>query len=182
MDIIIKPLTPQLLRDYLTFFDSMVFSENPDWVSCYCYHFYFTGPKEAWSKENNKTAITRLIMEDKHRGYLAYDGDKVIGWCNANNQKSYLVLDVDEVPDSKVFSVVCFLISPEYRGKGVAGGLLKRINDDCIKNAYDYIEAYPRKDGHSCENNYHGPLAMFQKNGFDIVEEMNDQFVVRKYL
>jgi hypothetical protein len=32
MDISVKPPMPDLLEDYLFFFDNLVFTENPDWT------------------------------------------------------------------------------------------------------------------------------------------------------
>ena len=89
MKLIIKPLSPEIIDDYLSLFDNIVFSENPDWSKCYCYSYHFTGAKEEWTKEKNRSSVIELIKEDKMRGYLAYDENKPIGWCNANNKNNY---------------------------------------------------------------------------------------------
>ena len=89
MDLIIKPLSPDIIDDYLFLFDNIVFSENPDWSKCYCYSYHFTGAKEELIKEKNRSSVIELIKEDKMRGYLAYDKNKPIGWCNANNKNNY---------------------------------------------------------------------------------------------
>lgn len=46
MSIEIKALAPELLDDYLAFFDSVAFTDNPDWSGCYCC-FYHHDPREA---------------------------------------------------------------------------------------------------------------------------------------
>lgn len=71
MDIIIKPLSPKLIDDYLYFFDNMRFTEHPEWSKCFCYSYHFTGPKEAWDKERNRAAVIDLIGQGNMRGYLA---------------------------------------------------------------------------------------------------------------
>ena len=52
MEIDIKPLSPELLEDFFSFFESVEFCEHPHWNICYCYSFHFTGPSELWTREN----------------------------------------------------------------------------------------------------------------------------------
>jgi len=186
MNITIKPLSPDLLEDYLFFFDTMVFSENPDWTACYCYSFHFTGATEEWQKEKNRSAVSKLIIDGLMKGYLAYSKGKPVGWCNANNRLKYSRLlkynDLIDNPTDKVCSVVCFVISPEHRRSGIARLLLEQIIGDYSHTDYDYIEAYPGKGNLSCEKHYKGPLAMYEKFDFKIEKEMDDYYVLRKYL
>lgn len=186
MSITIKPLSPELLNDYLFFFDNMVFNENPDWEKCYCYSFHFTGANEEWNKKQNREAVTRLIKEDKMKGYLAFSNNTPIGWCNVNDQNNFqrlrMTYNIEDAHDKKIISIVCFIVSPEFRRKGIAKLLLETIIHDYAKTDYDYLEAYPDKDSHSCEKNYKGYLSLYQRNNFEIIKEYNNYYVVRKYL
>jgi len=186
MDISIKPLSPDLLEDFLFFFDNIVFSENPDWSICYCYSFHFTGTKEQWNKEENRSSAIKLISDNKMKGYLAYSNNKPIGWCNANNRLHYqrLIKYYDLVGniDDKVCSIVCFLISPDNRRKGVARKLLKQICTDYTVKGYHYLEAYPGKGELSCEGHFKGHLSLYKEFGFKIEKEYDDYYVVRKKL
>jgi len=89
MNISIKPLSPDLINDFLSFFDNMVFLENPEWSICYCYSYHFTGTKEEWEKEKNRSSAIKFIKENKMTGYLAYSDNKPVGWCNVNNRLNY---------------------------------------------------------------------------------------------
>jgi ribosomal protein S18 acetylase RimI-like enzyme len=184
MNITIKPLTPKLIKDYLFFFDNLVFSENPDWSACYCFSFHFVGTNEQWNREDNRASVIKYINENKMTGYLAYSDNKPIGWCNANNRLNFERLlkyyDLTDNPDDKVCSVVCFVISPEYRRKGIARRLLDTVYSDCSAQEYDYIEAYPGKGKLSCESQYKGPLELYKKLNFNIIKEYDDYFVVRR--
>lgn len=182
MNLIIKPLSPNHIDDYLCLFDNMVFSENPDWSKCYCYSYHFTGAKEEWIKEKNRSAVVELIKEDKMKGYLAYDETKPVGWCNANNKNNYQLFGKGDLSQSHTCSIVSFLIIPEYRRKGIAQKILEYICNDYILKGYKYIEAYPRKDKHSCEKNYHGHLSLYDKFSFSLVKEFDDHYVVRRNL
>ena len=182
MNLIIKSLSPSLIDDYLSFFDNMVFSEHPHWSKCYCYSYHFTGANEEWTNERNRLAVIDLISENKMQGFLAYDGNKAIGWCNANNKLNYQSLTEMEISESEVCAIVCFLIHPDYRRKGIAQKLLEQVIEEYTSMAYDSIEAYPRKDKHSCERNYHGHFCLYEKFDFKIKEELDDHYVVRKGL
>src|SRR5512133_1897099 len=129
MNISIKPLSVDLLNDFLFLFDNMVFTENPDWSRCYCYSFHFTGTNDQWNKEGNRSSVIELIKEDKMAGYLAFHENEPVGWCNANNRLNYQRLlkyyDLIDNPDDKVCSIVCFVIRPDFRRNGIAQKLLE---------------------------------------------------------
>ena len=184
MDITVKALTPDLLNDYLFFFDNMVFTENPDWSKCYCYSFHFMGSDVEWNKKENRSSVIKLINEDKLRGYLAYANDTPIGWCNVNDRSHYqrlsTIYNLDGNTEEKICSIVCFLISPDYRRRGIAKILLEKIITDYSVNHYDYLEAYPAKSELSCERNYKGPLNLYERNHFTIIKEYDNYYVVTK--
>ncbi len=186
MDIEIKPLTKDLKNDYLFFFDNMTFDENPDRLKCYCYDYHFTGIVETCSRETSRSSVSNLINENQLRGYLAFDQNKPIGWCNANDRLNYqrLLKDYDYIdnPEDNVCSIVCFLIHPDYRRQGIAEKLLKRIMADYSTKDVDYLEAYPKKVALSCEGNFMGPLALFKRNGFKVNNEYEHYYVMRKQI
>lgn len=182
----IKPLTKELRDNYLSFFDAMIFEENEDRYKCYCYDYHFTGDVESCTREMSRAAVSDLIDGDNLRGYLAIEDGKAVGWCNANNRMNYqrLLKDYDYVdnPNDTVCSIVCFLIHPEYRRRGIAQALLKNVIEDYSKRDYDYFEAYPRKEALSCEGNFKGPLELYKRFGFEIYREKGNHYVVRKQI
>jgi ribosomal protein S18 acetylase RimI-like enzyme len=186
MNISIKPLSPDLLNDYLFFFDNIVFTENPDWSRCYCYSFHFIGTNDQWNKEDNRSSVIEFIKENKMAGYLAFHENKPVGWCNVNNRLNYQRLlkyyDLIDDPNDKVCSIVCFVISPDLRRKGIAQKILEQIIIDYSSLDYDYLEAYPGKGNLSCEKHYKGPLGLYEKHNFKITKEYPEYYVVRKYL
>jgi ribosomal protein S18 acetylase RimI-like enzyme len=89
----------------------------------------------------------RLLAEEKIRGYLAFDDDKSIAWCNAGNMDDY----VRWIPDfarqnacGKTMSIVCFAIAPEYRGMGVATALLERVISDARAEVIRQLRDMPK--------------------------------------
>ena len=186
MDIQIHKLSPDFLDDYLSFFDNMVFTENPHWGACYCYSFHFTGNEHEWNRKNNRAAVSDMICENKLRGFMAFDNNKAVGWCNANIRANYQALNksyaLDNSSGRDIGSVVCFVVRPEYRGKGIAGELLKTAIKDFQDQQIRILEAYPEKNSSSCEKNYKGPLAMYIRSGFEVISEHGHYYIVRKYL
>ena len=173
MDLIIKSLKPELLDDILFFFDEKAFVDNPDWATCYCHFFHFEGSRKKWSKrtkiQNRKSSI-KLINSGKMHGFLAYSNNIPVGWCNANSKDNYSYLPFEDSLDkqNKIAAVVCFLIDPSYRKKGIARALLKQACSYYKELDYDYIEAYPVIGNISDAHNYHGPYNLFLSEGFSL--------------
>jgi GNAT superfamily N-acetyltransferase len=84
-----------------------------------------------------------MIREGRMKGYLAYSDLNTVGWCNANDRQNYerliKVYDLDHEPEKKVCSIVCFLVSPDHRRKGIARAMLERVISDYTSMNYDYL-------------------------------------------
>ncbi len=197
MDIEVKKLSPELESDYIEFFDNNAFSDGSDFAGCYCTWYHWTDDleeersqcsekmKNCFKKELAKTNIRKGLLQ----GYLAYLDGKVVGWCNADERGNYYRINEINRPDlwedyvvtDKVKSIVCFVVTPNMRGKGVATTLLKTLCVDAKNDSYRYIEAYPAK-GEFKELNYHGPYSMYEKLGFILQDNRTNETVVRLYL
>lgn len=189
MNLVIKPLTPDLIEDFLNFFDNIAFSDNPEWSGCYCHFYHFAGSREQWrkaTKEENRIATTTLIKENVMKGFLAFVNGKPVGWCNVNSKEIYNKIPIDtaseDSSEEKIASLVCFLIAPAYRRKGVARKLLHYAIEFLKEKRYSCIEAYPRKGELSDAHSYHGPVSLFNSEGFLTINEDEHFFLMRKSL
>ncbi|MCH5296704.1 MAG: GNAT family N-acetyltransferase [Ruminococcus sp.] len=193
-DIKIKPLEPKLKSDYLAFFDSRAFTdENPN-GPCYC-----TSPNQDEEtikqmvsefsangvKETIRKYAIKMLDENKIQGYLAFDGDTSIGWCNAADIESY----VGFVPEfartntcGKTISIVCFEIAPEYRGIGLALAFIDRICADAKLKGYVAVEGYSKIYEGRNDYDFYGPVGLFQKSGFQEIARKDGQIIMRKVL
>ena len=190
MNLEICPLTPDRLNDYLHFFDNVAFADHPDWSQCYCLAFHF---KPAWDAEDAgrenpwRELVVQFVREGKIQGYIVYLDENVVGWCNANDRNKYAALkrNVDLEMDnesSRVKSVVCFLVAPDMRGKGIATKMLERVSVDAIADGYDFIEGYPPVGECDIYAAHHGTVALFEKCGFTIHKQFSEECVMRKNL
>lgn len=187
MDIIIRPLTSDLIEDFLYFFDNIGFVDNPDWAGCYCQFYHIEGSRKNWAKrtkEQNRNSSKALIASGKMKGFLAYLEGKPIGWCNANSKEnySYVLFEDESNNKKKIAAIVCFLIDPSYRKKGIAKLLLKEVCEYYKNKKYDYIESYPVKNVKSDAHNYHGPYSLYFSEGFSVFKELKTIYVMRKKL
>ena len=116
-------------------------------------------------------------------GYLAYLDEKPVGWCNVNSKENYAKIPFKEKSKDKIVSLICFIIAPSYRKQGIARNMLKYACSTSQEGGYDIFEAYPRKgetlsDAHS----YHGPVSLFDSEGFIVVNEDEHFLLMRKSL
>jgi len=190
MTITIKALKPELLDDFLHFFDNVAFTDNLEWDKCYCHFYHFNGTGKQFQKttaEQNRNASKQLILANKMHGYIAYNDDgQPIGWCNANVKenfsKSMLSKKILKASGGNIVSIVCFIIAPGYRRQGIARKLLQTACSDTSSKNYDNLEAYPRKGDLTDAMHYHGPLSLYESEGFTIYKEFKDYYIVRKSL
>ncbi len=185
----IRELNKAALADFLNLFDHDAFVDNPDWADCYCMFYQFTGTAKEWSESRapeNRDRASSLISEGKMRGLLAYDNGKPVAWCNAAPRESYpaltRILKLPVTEPEPVGSIVCFVVAPSHRGKGIASALLKAACERFRESGLEFAEAYPRKDSESAADTFPGPLSMYLKAGFKPVRETTGYLVVRKNL
>jgi len=183
----VKILSEELINDYLNYFENKAFYNNNEWGSgCYCIHYHILNDNDI--NINRKNTAIELIKNKTLCGYLAYKNGNVIGWCNAGEKSSFKrlndrqeLLDLNNI-NQKIISIVCYLIFPEMRGKGVPKILLENICLDAKNKGYSYIEVYPSKKGGNCFEIYHGTKKMYEKYGFSVYKELENEFIMRKKL
>ena len=209
-EITIKALTPELIEDYFDFFDNRAFSDGSPYYPCYCNAFNLSLEqlqKDVFDrvaeygegKEGVRLALRssawKMVQEGLIQGYLAYDNDIAVGWCNANDRLSYFRVgefDIDEAPVDSVpddcpnkgfiKSIVCFEISPEYRGQGIAGKLLDRVCKDAASDGYSFVEGYPKEEAKDSSLSFTGPYKLYARAGFTEHARNGKTVIMRKAL
>ncbi len=195
MNIEIKRLSSELIEDYLHFFDVTPHDDNIDEHKCYCVCWCSADHSVATdfsSRQKRRYLAEKYIKDGVIQGYLAYDGDRVVGWCNANTKSACLnctswlrfMQSVDTSNDAglNVKSIFCFVIPPDMYRKGIASALLAQVCDDAKSDGFDIVEAYPKKVFINTTSDFMGPRKMYEKAGFESCYEDGDRLVVRKKL
>lgn len=197
MNIKIRKLTSDLAEDYAHFFEVTPHDDKTvkDELPCYCVTWRsddsYINDNRHWfpTREERRERAIQFVKEGSLQGYLAYCGEKIVGWCNAtadcqggvNFLRSYWPIE-DYRADTKVKSVFCFVIAPEMQRMGLATKLLERVCQDAAADGFDFVEAYVHKEFNSVPHDFRGPLAMYEKCGFYIQSEREGKVVVRKAL
>jgi len=182
VDIKLTRLSPDSLHDFLEYFDHRAFLNDEDWAGCYCQAYIHppgTPEEEVFGEGKARQSACDMVEAGKMDGYLAFQDDKVIGWCAAGESKLFAAL-----PDAEdtLARIICFNIDPDMRQQGVAGTMLDLVIEDLIERGFAAIEAAPSSN-EANERSFQGTVSMFQKRGFEkIIELPTGQVLMRSHL
>jgi len=195
MDISIRKLTPDLAEDYARFHDATPVRDGKEEVHCYCVSWRSGGWSEEsghWfePREERRAKAIEFVKDGYIQGYLAYCGEEIVGWCNANTDcrecADYLRMywPIEEVrADIKIKSIFCFLIAPEMQRKGVATGLIERVCIDAAAEGFDFVEACVEKKPRKGATDFMGSTALYEKCGFSqYAKNRKGRIVMRRAL
>lgn len=179
-EITVRPLSPELAEDYLSFFDLDAFTDNPGWASCYCLFHHVVGVDPPWGErrwQDIRARVADRIGQGRHSGFLAYEGDRVVGWCNINARAEFPEHATGDGDDEGTASVVCFTVAPAYRGFGIARRLIEFAIATLPGHGYRRMEAYPVESARNAAEAYKGTRAFYESLGFS---DAGDGIVVRE--
>ena len=181
MSYAVRPLTPSRWDDLLE-----LFGERGAYSGRWCM-FYRQSGKEftANAHGGNRRAFKALVDGRRTPGLLAYDGGTVVGWCSVaprgefgRIERSPVVKPADDL--TGVWSLVCFYIDRNHRGRGVATALLEAAEAYARKRGARWLEAYPvdpfgGRSGSAAVRKidnataFVGVASMFENAGFEVV-------------
>lgn len=189
-------LNKDMAEEYIRYFDDRAFSDGSPEKGCYCVWHHWTDAHEherslmpEEQRPYRKRAYAKELIENGTlNGFVALDGDTIIGFCNADLKNSYFRLSRENSADSwkgveendKILSIVCYIVAPDMRRKGVAKALLDGACRYAQESGYDYVEGYPPL-GEFSERHCGGSLSMYMNAGFEIIDIPNG-IIARKNL
>ena len=142
--IICKPLTPDLWSDL-----EKLFGKTGAYWGCWCMYWRCSNKQfKAMKGSDRKNALQKIVHESNHAsGVLAYIDNKPIGWIALSPRIEYTRLVrsrvIKPIDDQPVWSIVCFFIHKNFRGKGVTTALLKEAEAYIKIKGGSILEAYP---------------------------------------
>ena len=184
MTIQIRSLEPKDALDFVDFFDNMEFKHAEHWRGCYCQYYHLKGSGEQWMKTRGEKAREMALINVARgytRGYLALDGERIVGWCHANHhEKLLLIKDALEpfLPEGRTAVVVCFMVHPEYRQRGISSLLLQAAIEGSKRDGYTNLIGLPSGPNAVPERQYHGTREFYLKAGFKKIAEEGGQEIL----
>lgn len=196
-----EPLRPELLADWLAFFDGPAFADNPDWGNCYCrcfVHGAVENPNEAWDRAcasgENRPAMMKRVAAGEIDGLLARRGGEVVGWLHFGPATRFCTpwgttfaplagAAGDGVGASGQAAVVCFVVAAAARRTGVARGLLRAALDELRARGFSSVAALAAGD--ACEGDaekFTGPMELYLSEGFTVARHAPRRPVVVREL
>ena len=178
-DLQIKSLSPDMANQFTSYLSEMDFSHAEHWHFCYCQYYHIDCSSAEWHQrtaEQNKALAVQNIESGLMRGLVALAGEQMVGWVNVNDVNNYALLKKDEELQKfpgRSAMVVCFVIHPEYRGKGLANKMLAEAVEISRQEGFDRIIGRPCLRSAHPLRQYHGLPKMFEDLGFKEVSETN---------
>jgi len=175
MAIRVEFMNPSQSHIFVDYIDHLKFGHAPEWSTCYCRYYHTKADQDEWMMRSgnlNRSEAIMSIKEGSMQGFLAYDGDKCVGWLNANDSSAYIRIEEDIKPivkDQKVACTMCFIIHPDYRNKGIARQLLSAAVAHYKALAYDGMLGMPFVSN-EFQKQYRGTLNMYKELGYKEIE------------
>jgi GNAT superfamily N-acetyltransferase len=165
-------ISPDRVNDILTFFDRDAFADNAGWAPCYCMAHHVPGGEgtSAWRErtwQQNRDDLAARIRSGATTGAVAYDGGRIVAWCNASARCQYPEYAKGDGRDADTGVVACFAVAPTHRGHGLATRLLSAAVEQFRATGVDPIEAHPATDPKSPGAAYRGTTALYERAGFE---------------
>jgi GNAT superfamily N-acetyltransferase len=167
MALTIRPLTPDLWPTLEDLFGTGGASNG-----CWCMYWRIGRQYHQRPREQNRHAFRQIVKQGLPPGLLAFDGTRVVGWCQLTARDDLRWLNhtrfFERVDDVPVWCISCFYVRRGYRRKGVMSALIAAALNAAKRANAPALEAYPvdtaRAD--STTNVFTGTASTFKRAGF----------------
>lgn len=154
-------------------------SGGGDGRSCQCIWPIVSNKEwEATNVEQRREMLHDEIKTGPPPGLIAYVDGEAAGWIRIGPRtaqtrilrtRAILGATAEPLDDASVWSVTCFVVRREHRGKGLNAQLLRSAIDYARESGARLIEAYPvdtSEGTHRSNDLFHGTLSTFVAQGF----------------
>ncbi len=147
-------------------------------AGCWC--MYWGRLRAEWDASRgdpNRRALEKEMRAGHTHALLAFAGDEPIGWCRVGPRASFPRLGKSRklkrtlATDDATWSVVCFFVRRDWRGKGVGRALLKAAAVYAFAHGAAIVEGFPVRPAPSDKRlpdvfAWTGTRSLFEKAGF----------------
>lgn len=150
-----------------------LFGPSGAYGGCWCMWFRLRRKEfDASTARERKAGLRTLAQSGKPPGLLAYVDGSPAAWVSLDPRQEFPHLErsrtLVRVDDQPVWSIVCFVVGTEYRGRGMSGQLLEAAVAYARKQGAQIVEAYPIEPGEGLKgyDGFTGIISTFRKAGF----------------
>jgi len=156
--------------------------------TCFCMYYRKTG-EATGAGSVNRQGMQALVQQGTVPGLIGYEDGVPVAWVSLGPRddfpklrRSPIMKPVDDLP---VWSIVCFFVDRDARGRGLAARMLDAAIDFARAQGARLIEAYPvdadtQRDPDSM---FFGAKSMYDRAGFrEVARRRPARAVVRRPL
>ena len=178
------PLTPERWADF-----EQLFGKRGAAGGCWCMWWRLTAKDfDARKGEGNRRAMKAIVESGRIPGILAYHRGEVAGWCSVAPREQFGSLErsrvLKRVDNKDVWSIVCFFVDRNYRGKNLSLKLILGAIEYVKSRGGEIIEAYPsiiRSAKAAPVSTFMGIPKIFEKAGFKAVHTPSKSKLIMRY-
>jgi GNAT superfamily N-acetyltransferase len=154
---------------------------------CFCVAWWVAS-WEGWgdrSAGDNRALRDQLLAADQYDGYLAFDGERPVGWMQVGPRDRLTRLRAlfSLLPDPDAWAITCLLLLPAYRHRGLAHAFLAAVLDDLTRRGVRRVQAFPRvSDSLDAGEVWNGPEVLYRRAGFVLMQAGDRRRVYSKEL
>jgi GNAT superfamily N-acetyltransferase len=136
------------------------------------------GPKYRWcmawrpmddrvgaDNAQRKRALQSRVKGGTPIGLLGYVQGEPVAWCSVAPRETFSRLRDDQQAEDGVWSITCFFVRRDHRGKDLSGRMLDAAVELARRSGARAVEGYP-VDPDSPSYRFMGFLTLFQKRDF----------------
>ena len=137
------PLTKNRWSDF-----ESLFGEKGACGGCWCMFWRLKRSDfERQKGEGNRRAMKSIVDSGQTPGIIGKIGQKPVAWCSVAPRETFGALQrsriLKKVDDRPVWSISCFFVHKDFRGKGVCTCMAAAAVEYAKTNGGRLVEAYP---------------------------------------
>ncbi len=139
--------------------------------------------------EKNRRAMKALVDHGTVPGLVGYEDGVPVAWVSLGPREEYAKLRrspvMKPVDDRPVWSIVCFFVDGNARGKGLSERMLRAALDYARSRGARLVEGYPVDNDRRShpDDMFFGAKSMYDRAGFrEVARRRPTRPVVRKAL
>jgi GNAT superfamily N-acetyltransferase len=180
------PLTPDRWPDF-----EKLFGPRGAYSGCWCMWWRTTRSQfEKQGNEGNRLAMKNIVDSGEVPGIIAYADGHPVGWCSVAPREHYGSLNrspvLKRLDDKPVWSIVCFYVAREQRGKNLTLELIRAAVEYVREQGGQIVEAYPTQskgDRLPPASSFMSVPSVFEEAGFvECARPSQSKLVMRYYI